>query len=126
MNENLENMWFLTAEIFIFVVASIFAVQSITSQEKTLEVYYKASQLEERRIYTSLEVNQEEYYTGAEVLQSIYQINRLNVDIKVDAQVFNRYLDIETTDVTGIDLKRLYKVSYLRDQKGVLQTIVFS
>lgn len=126
MNENLENMWFLTAEIFIFVVASIFAVQSITSQEKTLEVYYKASQLEERRIYTSLEVNQEEYYTGAEVLQSIYQINSLNVDIKVDAQVFNRYLDIETTDVTGIDLKRLYKVSYLRDQKGVLQTIVFS
>lgn len=126
MNENLENMWFLTAEIFIFVVASIFAVQSITSQEKTLEVYYKASQLEERRIYTSLEVNQEEYYTGAEVLQSIYQINSLNVDIKVDTQFFNRYLDIEETDVTGIDLKRLYKVSYLRDQKGVLQTIVFS
>ncbi|MBP1903401.1 hypothetical protein J2Z32_000013 [Paenibacillus turicensis] len=126
MNENLENMWFLTAEIFIFVVASIFALQSITSQEKTLEVYYKASQLEERRIYTSLEVNQEEYYTGAEVLQSIYQINSLNVDIKVDAQVFNRYLDIDTIDVTGIDLKRMYKVSYLRDQKGVLQTIVFS
>lgn len=126
MNENLESMWFLTAEIFIFVVASIFAVQSITSQEKTLEVYYKASQLEERRIYTSLEVNQEEYYTGAEVLQSIYQINSLNVDIKVDTQFFNRYLDIEETDVTGIDLKRLYKVSYLRDQKGVLQTIVFS
>lgn len=126
MNENLENMWFLTAEIFIFVVASIFAVQSLTSQEKTLQAYYKVSQLEERRLYTSLEVNQEEYYTGAEVLQSIYQINSLNVDIKVDAQVFNRYLDIDTTDVTGIDLKRLYKVSYLRDQNGVLQTIVFS
>jgi hypothetical protein len=126
MNENLENMWFLTAEIFVFVVASIFAVQSITSQEKTLAAYYKASQLEERRIYTNLEVNQEEYYTGAEVLQSIYQINSLNVDIKVDTLFFNRNLDIETTDVTGIDLKRLYKVSYLRDQQGVLQTIVFS
>ncbi|MNJ79394.1 hypothetical protein D3C77_773990 [compost metagenome] len=60
------------------------------------------------------------------MLQSIYNINSLNADITVDYKFFYRYLDIETTDVSHIDLKRVYKVSYIRDQYGVLQTIVFS
>lgn len=125
MTDNLEKALFVVAELFLFITACIFTINGINSQEAAIETFRRAAELEDRRLFTSLEVNGRETYTGAEVLQSIYQIHSINADIEVRGRPFPKTLDIETTIVSGIDLQRTYDVEYIRDGNGVLETIVF-
>jgi len=129
MSDNLERTLFIVAELFLFIVACMFTVDGMRGQEKAIDTFRHAAEQEERRLFTSLEVNGRETYTGAEVLQSIYQIHVLGADIQVvDSQTFffPKNLDLETLDVSGIDLRRTYDVTYYRDSNGTVLTIVFT
>ncbi|MDQ0087504.1 hypothetical protein J2T12_000898 [Paenibacillus anaericanus] len=126
MTDNLEKALIVVAELFLFITACIFTINGINSQEAAIETFRRAAELEDRRLFTSLEVNGRETYTGAEVLQSIYQIHSINADIWVEGIPFLRGLNIETTNVSVIDLQRTYDVEYIRDGNGVLKTIVFT
>lgn len=126
MTDNLEKALIVVAELFLFITACIFTINGINSQEAAIETFRRAAELEDRRLFTSLEVNGRETYTGAEVLQSIYQIQSINADIWVEGIPFPRDLNIETIVVTSIDLQRTYDVEYIRDKNGVLETIVFT
>jgi hypothetical protein len=127
MSDNLERALFIVAELFLFIVACMFTIDGMQGQEKAIDTFRHAAEQEERRLFTSLEVNGRETYTGAEVLQSIYQIHVLGANIRVGNQTFfYKDLDLETLDVSGIDLRRTYDVTYIRDSNGTVQTIVFT
>ncbi|WP_055105806.1 hypothetical protein [Paenibacillus ihumii] len=126
MVDNLERTIFVAAEIFLFIVAFIFALNGIHAQEAAFEAARTSMEQEERRLYTSLQLNSNETYTGAEVIQSLYQISQLGVNIQVGSQYFSKYVDPETINISGIDPYKVYDVAYIRDSQGVLLTIIFT
>ncbi|MNJ28196.1 hypothetical protein [Paenibacillus bouchesdurhonensis] len=126
MVDNLEKTIFVAAEIFLFIVAFIFALNGIHAQEAAFEAARKSMEQEERRLYTSLQLNSNETYTGAEVIQSLYQIPQLGVNIQVGGQYFSKYNDPETINISGIDPYKVYDVAYIRDSQGILLTIIFT
>ncbi|GAB1159674.1 hypothetical protein YWY31_56990 [Paenibacillus illinoisensis] len=126
MSETMEKFILVAAEISILIVACMFALGGIQSQEAAVNVSYQSAVNEERRLFTSLDVNEQVTYTGAEVLQSIRQMKMLDANIRVVNTYFYSTEDIESIDVSGIDLNRTYVVSYIRDNQGKVQTIVFT
>lgn len=129
MSDNLERTLFIVAELFLFIVACTFTVGGMQGQEKAIDTFRHAAEQEERRLFTSLEVNGRETYTGAEVLQSIYQIHVLGANIRVvDSQTlfFPKDLDLDKLDISGINLHRTYDVTYFRDSNGTIETIEFT
>lgn len=126
MSDTIEKALIMIAELFLFITACMFTIGGINSQDRAIETVYKASVNEERRLFTSLEVNGQDTYTGAEVLQSIRNMDYLNADIRVGNRYFSKSEDINDLVVSDIELNRTYEVSYIRDRKGMLQTIVFT
>jgi PBP1b-binding outer membrane lipoprotein LpoB len=126
MSETMEKFILVVAEISILIVACMFALGGIQSQDAAVNVTYKSAVNDERRLFTSLEITEQVNYTGAEVLQSIRQMKMLDANIRVVNKYFYRSDDIESIDVSGIDLNRTYVVSYIRDSQGKVQTIVFT
>lgn len=126
MSETLEKFILVAAEISIVLVACMFALGGIQSQDAAVQAAHKSAVNEERRLFTSLEITERVTYTGAEVLQSIRQMKALDANIRVVNQYFYRSDDIESIDVSGVDLNRTYTVSYIRDSQGKVQTIVFT
>lgn len=68
--------------------------------------------------------------SGANVLMSIYHIGELGADIVVQdgtaEQTFSQGLDIEETDVTGIDVEEQYAETLVRDAGGALALIIYA
>lgn len=126
MSETVEKFILVAAEISIVLVACMFALGGIQSQDAAVQAANKSAVNEERRLFTSLEITEQVTYTGAEVLQSIRQMKALDANIRVVNQYFYRSDDIESIDVSGVDLNRTYTVSYIRDSQGKVQTIVFT
>ncbi|MEK4363995.1 hypothetical protein MKX68_16300 [Paenibacillus sp. FSL M8-0212] len=126
MSETMEKFILVAAEISILIVACMFALGGIQSQDAAVNVTHKSAVNEERRLFTSLEITEQVTYTGAEVLQSIRQMKTLDANIRVVNKYFYSSDDIESIDVSGVDLNRTYVVSYIRDSQGKVQTIVFT
>ncbi|MEB9896268.1 hypothetical protein P4K96_22765 [Bacillus cereus] len=87
---------------------------------------HHANEQEERRLFTTFNEKKRETYTGAEVVQSIYHIHHINADIQVRNQFFLKTLDIDETDISGINLQNVYEVTFIRDSAGTLKTIIFT
>jgi hypothetical protein len=126
VSETAENILFFTIEIFLLITACIFTIGGIRTQEAAGLAVQQADIREERRLFSSLEVNGQETYSGAQVLQSIRQIGSLEVNIRVNGRVFYQDDEVSDLDLSGIDLHRTYTVSYIRDTNGNVQTIVFT
>ncbi|OAB38444.1 hypothetical protein PGLA_20345 [Paenibacillus glacialis] len=126
VSDTVEKAIIIVAELFLFITACMFTIGGINAQEAAITTIRQATEQEERHLYTSLQVNGKETYTGAEVLQSIQQIHNLNANIRVGNQFFSKSLELEVTDVSGVNLDKIYDVSYVRDGMGIVTTIVFT
>ncbi|WP_435924004.1 hypothetical protein [Paenibacillus sp. DYY-L-2] len=126
MSDTVEKAIFWIVEVFIFITACMFAIGGINIQEEAVLAAHKSSEQEERRLFTDLRDKGNEVYTGAEVLMSIYHIRELDANIRVDGTFFSKTAEVESLDVSHISLTKTYRVDYIYDSNGTVQTIVFS
>ncbi|WPP42240.1 hypothetical protein SK066_04595 [Paenibacillus hunanensis] len=63
--------------------------------------------------------------TGAEVVQTLYQIQELNATVLVNGQRFDSSMDPDEMDVSHIDVNRTYHPTYVRDTQGRLTLLTY-
>ncbi|MEW4371683.1 hypothetical protein [Paenibacillus kandeliae] len=81
---------------------------------------YALTATTDRNQQSTLKIEQSETVSGAEVRQSIHMIRDIGVDIEVDGMHYSKDLEPDDVDVSGIDLKRNYSPTYVRDTSGNL------
>ncbi|WP_322923785.1 hypothetical protein [Paenibacillus campi] len=65
-------------------------------------------------------IEQEYICTGAEVMQTIHNIDELDAAVEVNGQRFDNRIDPDELDVSSIDVQRMYRPTYVRNTNGQL------
>lgn len=118
--------------IFLGVTATIFCASVITGYSlfndtaKMNKTAYAMSNDLDKNLHSTLIIEDNYMYTGAQVRQSIFQINEGQIDIVVDGTLFSKDLDPMAVDVSGISLTKKYTPTYVRDSSGKLTLLKFS
>ncbi|KAI7257654.1 hypothetical protein KC345_g10744 [Hortaea werneckii] len=131
VSETAENILFFTIEIFLLITACIFTIGGIRTQEAAGLAVQQADIREERRLFSSLEVNGQETYSGAQVLQSIRQIGSLEVNIRVNGRVFYQDDEVSDLDLSAVFIAVVLMFGYplyqqARNQDDLSQLVVQS
>ncbi|TCZ77233.1 hypothetical protein E0485_12310 [Paenibacillus albiflavus] len=115
----------LTVAISLFVGAlTLYAILFIHVGQ-TVELTNTVRVEQDRNIHTTLVLPEDYRVSGAEILHSIYLISDLGIDIQVDTELFPHNLDIDSTDVSKINVFGFYKPVYERDGKGQLMKVTY-
>lgn len=109
----------------IFIIALGTASTDINIQQRGQRSMQEAVTVD-HRLYTTYGSVEEESYSGAEVLQSIQRIKEIKANIQVEGVIFQQTLNIDNVDVSMINLRKSYKVKYVRDTSGIVTTIIFT
>lgn len=109
----------------IIIFALAIASDGIIIQDRLQQTVQQTTEFDQR-LFSSYGSVDEETYSGAEVLQSIQRIAEINADIQVSGQMFVKTLDIDSVDVSVVNLHKTYKVQYIRNSTGDVTTIVFT
>ncbi|MEN1990245.1 hypothetical protein [Paenibacillus hubeiensis] len=125
MNESTSDYFYYAAWIMLFLIALGTASTDISIQQRAQQSMQEAAAVD-HRLFTTFGSVEEETYSGAEVLQSIQRIQDIGANIQVEGVTFPKYLDIDDADVSMINLRKSYKVQYVRDAKGTVTTIIFT
>lgn len=125
MNGNSEDSVSMLATVMWFIASLSIVFMSFTLQENSIDAVILSAENEDRRLSPIIEMASEESYTGAQVIQTLYQINEIEADIQVNNTQFSKLIDIESTDVSSIDPYKVYTVTFQRDTEGMLEKIIF-
>lgn len=125
MNGTSEDSVSMLAAVMWFIASLSIVFMSYTLQENSIEAVIVSAEHEERRLSPIIEMASEESYTGAQVIQTLYQINEIEADIQVNNTQFSKLIDIKSTDVSSIDPYKVYIVTFQRNTEGMLEKIIF-
>lgn len=129
MRKNVLDSLIFMSMIFMFVVALTNGIFQYNQVSRTLDLTYDISQKFDRNLTTTLKIMPEYTVTGAQVLQSINLISDIGCNITVRSgesqATFVPTLDIHETNVSIVDLSRMYKPTYNRSADGSLTHIEF-
>ncbi|PYY31009.1 hypothetical protein [Paenibacillus illinoisensis] len=125
MNESVSDYLYYAAWIMLFLIALGTASTDISIQQQAQHSMQEAATVD-HRLFTTFGSVEEETYSGAEVLQSIQSIQNIRANIQAEGVTFQQTLDIDSTDVSMINLRKTYKVQYVRDASGTVTTIIFT
>ncbi|CAJ0571290.1 unnamed protein product, partial [Mesorhabditis spiculigera] len=109
----------------LFLIALGTASTDLSIQQRTQQSMQEAATVD-HRLFTTFGSVEEETYSGAEVLQSIQRIQDIRANIQVEGVTFQQTLDIDSADVSMINLRKTYNVQYVRDAIGTVTTIIFT
>ncbi|MEK4439035.1 hypothetical protein [Paenibacillus sp. FSL K6-2862] len=124
MNESVSDYLYYAAWIMLFLISLGTASTDISIQQQAQQSMQEAATID-HRLFTTFGSVEEETYSGAEVLQSIQRIQDIRANIQVEGVTFQQTLDIDSADISMINLRKTYKVQYVRDAKGTVTTIIF-
>lgn len=125
MNESVSDYLYYAAWIMLFLIALGTASTDLSIQQRAQQSMQEAATVD-HRLFTTFGSVEEETYSGAEVLQSIQRIQDIRANIQAEGVTFQQTLDIDSTDVSMINLRKTYKVQYVRDASGTVTTIIFT
>lgn len=125
MDENSQSSILIGAVIVLFVISLSITLTTVNLEDRGIQMVRHWIGTADHRVQSTLEIKGEETYSGAQILQMLFQINQSNTDIQVENMFFSKNSDIENTDVSGIDTHKNYVASYIRDQDGTLTKIIF-
>lgn len=125
MNESVSDYFYYAAWIMLFLIALGTASTDLSIQQRTQQSMQEAATVD-HRLFTTFGSVEEETYSGAEVLQSIQRIQDIRANIQVEGVTFQQTLDIDSADVSMINLRKTYNVQYVRDAIGTVTTIIFT
>ena len=125
MNESVSDYFYYAAWIMLFLIALGTASTDLSIQQRAQQSMQEAATVD-HRLFTTFGSVEEETYSGAEVLQSIQRIQDIRANIQVEGVTFQQTLDIDSADVSMINLSKTYNVQYVRDASGTVTTIIFT
>lgn len=125
MGNSSNTMIEITVAVSLFVGALTLYVILFVNVAQVVELTNKTTVSQDRNVHTTLAIPEDYRVSGAEVLQSIYHIGQIGVDIQVDSKVFSHSLDIDYTDVSMINVLGLYTPVHVRDANGQLLKVVY-
>lgn len=125
MNETTESTVSVFVAIMWFVLSVSIAMGSYILQERSLDAVVNAVEREDHRLQTTIKIEDDELYTGAQVIQTLFNINNIEADIQVNEIFFSKVTSIESTDISSIDPKKKYQVSFIRNSEGTIEKILF-
>jgi len=125
LNESVSDYLYYAAWIMLFLIALGTASTDLSIQQRAQQSMQEAATVD-HRLFTTFGSVEEETYSGAEVLQSIQRIQDIRANIQVEGVTFQQTLDIDSADVSMINLRKTYKVQYVRDASGTVTTIIFT
>ncbi|MDK8193266.1 hypothetical protein QP794_24565 [Paenibacillus sp. UMB7766-LJ446] len=125
MNESVSDYFYYAAWIMLFLIALGTASTDLSIQQRAQQSMQEAATVD-HRLFTTFGSVEEETYSGAEVLQSIQRIQDIRANIQVEGVTFQQTLDIDSADVSMINLRKTYNVQYVRDASGTVTTIIFT
>ena len=102
------------------------ALALFTTTSATADHVVEVNAGRDHNVQTTLRIPDTYTVTGAQVIQTLYQIADLHVDIQVDGVAFSKDLDTEQIDVSSISTIKSYVPTYLRAADGSVQKIVFT
>ncbi|WP_137226146.1 hypothetical protein [Paenibacillus sp. CFBP13512] len=124
--DNAKEAMFLSITATIFCASVITGYNVFDNTAKMNKVAYSMNNELDKNMHSTLIIEDNDTYTGAEVRQSIFQINEGQIDIVVDGTTFSKNLDPMAIDVSGISLTKKYTPTYVRDASGKLTLLKFS
>jgi hypothetical protein len=125
MNQTIQSTILVSVSSILFVAALTIGLLSINIEDKATKTAHQWVESQDHRVQTVIELKKNETYTGAQVLQMLYQNKQLDADIQIDDQTFSKTMNIENTDVSNIDAHKTYFVTYQRNKEGTLTKIIF-
>ncbi|MFD1736220.1 hypothetical protein ACFSCX_06535 [Bacillus salitolerans] len=119
-----KTMLFAVAVTFFLVAAT----QAITTFSTLDRAYDNLLDLDSRKGLTqnTMIPKEEITYTGAEVVDQLYQIHDIGVPIIIESTTFPSHVDITSTSFSMIDLNHEYKQVIIRDTQGNITEVHYN
>ncbi|MFB5679166.1 hypothetical protein ACE3NQ_28850 [Paenibacillus terreus] len=125
MNSITAKMLFTAVGFLLFISAAAVGAGLFIQNHAALDEVDAALSSRDRDVVLIPVMEGEEKVSGAAVMQSVFQIAGLGVDIQVDGYLFSKDVGIEDTDVSIVDLRAVYSTAYQRNGDGVLERLIF-
>ncbi|MCR8642100.1 hypothetical protein NV379_05460 [Paenibacillus sp. N1-5-1-14] len=120
MNTNLKPMLWQAFATVVFIGALTVALYQVQFVQKSIQTTYITGKTLDHNVAATL--NPSDVYTvnSSVVLQSIYHIEELQVDIQVDGHLYPKTIKIEHADLSKINRSKQYVSKRVRGPKGEL------
>lgn len=126
IGEHARSALWLGVSFLIFIASLSGAYALFQTSARINEQTYHLTASSDHNMYSTLKIENKYTCTGAEVRQTIHQINSLQVDIEVNGTLYPKDLDPDEVDVSSIDLDQKYTPAYIRNTGGQLVMLRFT
>ena len=124
--EQVQKSMFFAFSTGTTLTALSLALALFTTTSETVGHVGEVNAGRDHNVQTTLRVPETYTVTGAQVIQTLYQIADLHVDIQVDGMEFTKDLETGQIDVSNVSTTKSYVPTYLRAADGSVQKIVFT
>ncbi|WP_046228241.1 hypothetical protein [Paenibacillus dauci] len=126
IGEHARSALWLGISFLIFIASLSGAYALFQTSARINEQTYRLTASTDPNIHSTLKIDNPYTCTGAEVRQTIHQIDSLQVDIMVSGTLYPKDLDPDEADVSSIDLDQKYTPAYIRNTEGQLVMLRFT
>lgn len=126
MDNSTKSMLWLAVQLFLFGTACLAALYLSGGMQKVTQLSEPVMQGQKQSVQQYIGISEPLTYTGAQVRQSIAQIQEIGVDMQIDHSLYPHHIQPEPSALLKIDVQRTYQVTYQMDQQGNIVTIQFS
>lgn len=126
MDNSTKSMLWLAVQIFLFGTACLSALYLSGGIQKVNQLSEPVMQGQKQSVQQRIEITAPLTYTGAQVRQSVAQIQEIGVDMKIGNTLYRHNEQPQPSTLLGIEVNRTYQVTYQTDQQGNVITIQFN
>jgi len=126
IGEHAKSALWTGTGFLIFIICLSSGVLLFQNSSDINDKTYELTTYSDKNQSSTLKIENKYTCSGAEVLQSIYQIKEIDVNIQVDGVIFDKNIDPDEMDVSNIDVERTYTPTYVRDSQGNLILLKYS
>jgi len=126
MDNSTKSMLWLAVQLFLFGTACLAALYLSGGIQKVNQLSEPVMQGQKQSVQQRIEITEPLTYTGAQVRQSIAQIQEIGVDMQIDHVLYRHAVKPESSALLRINVNRTYQVAYQTNQQGEVVTIIFS
>lgn len=125
MDNSTKSMLWLAVQLFLFGTACLAALYLSGGIQKVNQLSEPVMQGQKQSVQQYIGISESLTYTGAQVRQSIAQIQEIGVDMQIDATLYPHAIKPEPSALLRIDVNRTYQVNYQTNPQGEVVTILF-
>lgn len=126
MDNSTKSMLWLAVQLFLFGTACLAALYLSGGMQKVTQLSEPVMQGQKQSVQQYIGISEPLTYTGAQVRQSIAQIQEIGVDMQIDHVLYPHAVKPEPSVLLRIEVNHTYQVTYQINPQGEVATVVFS